>query len=75
MLRTKQTRTYTYYKRIQYHYTHNTPARQIHHRYQYVNSKYTSPFFLNFTYCYKDTNLQDILRNYDNITQMYMFRP
>ena len=63
---------------IQHHYTSNTTARQIHHRYQYINSKYTSPFFLNFTYCIKDTNLQPtilILRNYDPITQMYLFCP
>ena len=71
MLRT----TYAYYKFIQHHYTQNTPARQIHHRYQNINSKYTSPFFLNFTYCIKDTNLQGILRNYDPITQMYIFCP
>ena len=75
MLRTKQTQTYTYYKFIQHHYTQNTPARQVHHRYQYINSKYTSPFFLNITYCIKDTNLQGILRNYDPITQMYIFCP
>ena len=31
MLRTKQTHTYTYYKITQHLYTHNTPARQIHH--------------------------------------------
>ena len=70
MLGTKQTHTYTYYKFIQHHYTQNTPARQIHHRYQYNNSKYTSPFFPNFTYCFYDTNLQGIPRNYDPITQM-----
>ena len=73
MLRTKQTHTYTYYKFIQHHYTLNTPARQPHHRYQYINSKYTSPFFLNFTYCNKDTYLQGTLRSYDTITQMYIF--
>ena len=73
MLRTKQTHTYTYYKLIKHHYTHNTPARQIHHKYQYIISKYTAPFFLNFTYCIKDTNLQGILRNYDPITQMYIY--
>ena len=39
MLRTKQTHTYNYYKFIQHHYTLNTPARQFHHRYQYINSK------------------------------------
>ena len=75
MLRTKQTHTYTYYKFIQSPYTHNTPSRQPHHRFQYINSKYTSPFFLNFTYCIKDTNLQGTLRNYDPITQMYIFCP
>ena len=75
MVRTKQTNTYTYYKFIQSHYTDNTPARQPHHRFQYINSKYTSPFFRNFTYCIKDTNLQGTLRNYDPITQMYIFCP
>ena len=67
MLRTKQTHTYTYYKFIQDHYTLKAPARQPHHRYQYINSEYTSPFFLNFTYCIKDTNLQGTLRKYDPI--------
>ena len=75
MLRTKQTHTYTYYKFIQHHYTLNIPARQPHHRYQYINSNYTSPFFLNFTHRIKDTNLQGTLRNYDPITQMYIFCP
>ena len=75
MLRTKQKHTYTYYKFIQHHCTLNAPARQPHHRYQYINSKYTSPFFLNFTYCIKDTNLQSILQNYDLIAQMYIFCP
>ena len=31
--------------------------------------------FLNFTYCIKDTILQSTLRNYDPITQMYIFCP
>ena len=67
--------TYTYYQFIQHHDTHNAPARQLHHRYQYINSNNTSPFFLKFTYCIKDTNLQGILRNYDPITQIYIFCP
>ena len=71
MLRTKQTHTYTYYQFIQHHYT----ARQLHHRYQYINSKYTSPFLLNFTYCIKDTNLQGILRNYNPRAQINTFCP
>ena len=75
MLRTKQTHTYAYYKFIQHHYTQSTPTRQIHHRYKNINSKYTSSFFLNFTFCIKDTNLQGILRIYDPITQMYIFCP
>ena len=71
MLRAKQTHTYTYYRFIQNH----TPSRQPHHRFQFINSKYSSPFFLNFTYCIKNTNFQGILRNYDPITQMYIFCP
>ena len=31
--------------------------------------------FHNFTYCIKDTNLYGILRNYDPVTQMYIFCP
>ena len=73
MLRTKQTHTYTYYRFIQNHFNLHTPSRQPHHRFQFINSKYTSPFFLNFPYCIKDTNFQGILRNYDPITQMYIF--
>ena len=51
--------------------------RDLHcsHDIMFLNSKYTSPFFLNFTYCIKDTNLHGILRNYDPITQMYIFCP
>ena len=75
MLRTKQTHTYTYDRFIQNHFDLHTPSRQPHHRFQFLNSKYTSPFFLNFTYCIKDTNLHGILRNYDPITQMYIFCP
>ena len=70
MLRTKQTHTYSDYRFIQNHFDLHTPSRQPHHRFQFINSKYTSPFFLNFTYCIKDTNLHGILRNYDPITQM-----
>ena len=65
MLRTKQTHTYSYYRFIQNHFDLHTPSRQPHHRFQSINSKYTSPFFLNFTYCIKDTNLHGILRNYE----------
>ena len=75
MLQTKQTHTYTYYRFIQNHFHLRTPLRQPHHRFQFINSKYTSSFFLNFKYCIKNTNLQGILRNYDPITQMYIFCP
>ena len=49
MLRTKQTHTYNYYRFIQNHFHLHTPSRQPHHRFQFINSKYSSPFFLNFT--------------------------
>ena len=75
MLRTKQTHTYTYYRFIQNHFDLHTPSRQPHHRFQFINSKYTSPFLLNFTYCIKNTNLHGILRNYDPVHQMYIFCP
>ena len=45
MLRTKQTHTYTYYRFIQNLFDLHTPSRQPHHRFQFFNSKYTSPFF------------------------------
>ena len=75
MLRTKQTHTYTYCRFIQNHFNLHTPSRQPNHRFQFINSKYTSSFFLNFTYCIKNTNFQGILRNYDPITQMFIFCP
>ena len=75
MLRTNRTHTYTYYRFIQNHFDLHTPSRQPHHRFQFINSKYTSPFFLNFTYCIKNTYLHGILRNYDPVTQMYIFCP
>ena len=75
MLRTKQTHSYTYYRFIQNLFRSHTPSRQPHHRFQFNNSKHSSSFFLNFTYCIKNTNFQGILRNYDPITQMYVFCP
>ena len=75
MLRTKQTHTYTYCRFIQNHFHLHTPSRQPHHRFQFINSKYSSPFFLKFTYFIKNTNFQGILRNYDPITQIYIFCP
>ena len=76
MLRTKQTHTYTYYRFIQNQFhLHTTSRRQSHHRFQFINFKYSSPFFLNFTYCIKNTNFQAIFRNYDPVTQMYIFCP
>ena len=75
MLKIKQTHNYTYYRFIQNQFDLHTRSRQPHHRYQFINSKYTSPFFLNFTYCIKNTNFQGILRNYDPITQMYIVCP
>ena len=73
MLRTKQTHTYTYYRFIQNHFDLHTPSRQPHHLFQFL--KCTSQFFLNFTYCKKDTNLHGILRNYDPVIQLYIFYP
>ena len=57
VLRTKQTHIYTYYRFIQNCFDLHAPSRKPHHRFQFINSKYTSPFFLNFTYCFKNTNL------------------
>ena len=75
MLRTKQTHTYTYFRFKQNHFGLHTLSRQPHHRFQFINSKYTSPFFLKFTYCIKNTNLHGTLRNYNPVTQMYIFCP
>ena len=75
MLKTKQTHTYTSYRFVQNHFHLHTPSQQPHHRFHFINSKYSSPFFLNFKYCIKNTNFQGILRNYDPVTQMYTFCP
>ena len=75
MLRTKQRHTYTSYRFIQNHFDLHTRSRQPNNHFQFINSKYTSPFFLNFSYCNKNTNLHGILRNYDPVTQMYIFYP
>ena len=75
MLRTKLTHAYTFSKFIQNHYITNTSSRNPQHRFTFINSKYASPYFLNFNYCIKNTNLHGILRNYDPIRQMYIFCP
>ena len=73
MLRTKQMHTYTYYRFIQNHFDLHTPSRQHNHRFQFINSKYMSQFFFNFTRSIKNTNLHGILRNYDPVIQKYIF--
>ena len=69
MLRTKQPHTYTYYQFNQHLYTLNTSARQPHLRYQYINSNYTSPFFLKFIYCIKDITTSQEPRTTPSNTQ------
>ena len=39
----------------------------------FVSSKYTSPYFPNFTLCIKLTNFYGSLRNYDPVRQMFNF--
>ena len=73
MLRNKQTQIYTYYRFIQNHFNLHTPSRQPHHRFQFISVHFT--IFLIFTYCIKDTYFQGILRNYDLISQIYIFCP
>ena len=45
MLRTRQTHTYTYYKLLESHHTHNTPARQLRYRFQYLTLNTHHSFF------------------------------
>ena len=73
ILRTKIIHTSTYHKIIQHHYITNTPARNPEHRFTFINLTKTSPYFLNFTYCFKNTNRHGILQNHDPIRQMYKF--
>ena len=74
MLRNKQTHTYIYYKFFQHHYTTNTPSQNPQHRFTFINSKYTYPFFLKLNLLQKkDTSTQGISRNYDSIRQLYIF--
>ena len=40
-----------------------------------INSKYTSSYFLNFTYCLKITNIHGILRNHVPMRQKCFFLP
>ena len=70
MVKTKLTHTYKYYNFIQKHYITNTPPRFL-----FIYSKYTSPYFLIFTYCNKSTYLHGILRNSDPVRQMCIFCP
>ena len=53
MLSTELTHTYIYYKLIHHHYRTNTSSRNPQHRFTFINSKYTSPYLLNFIYVKK----------------------
>ena len=75
MSRTKLTHIYTHYKFSQHHYLTNKPSQNPQHRFTLNNSKCTSPYFPNFLYCIKNTNIHGNLRNYDPIRQMYIFCP
>ena len=75
MLKTALDHTYTYHKFVQRHYIHSSPSRNPPNRFMFINSNYTSPYFLTFTYRIKSTILHGILRNYDPIRQMYIICP
>ena len=75
MLKTKLTHTYTYYKFIQRHFIHSYPSLNPRHCFMFINSNYLSPYFLNFIYCIKSTNLHVILRNKHPVRQMYILCP
>ena len=75
MLRTKLTHTFQYNKIKQHLYLLNSPTRKPQHRFMFNNCKCTSPYFLNFTYCIKSTDIHGILRNCDPTRQMYIFFP
>ena len=49
ILKTKLILSYTYYKFKPKHYIFNSLARNSHHRFFLINSKYTSTYFWNFT--------------------------
>ena len=73
-LQSKQTHTYTYFRFNQNIFVLHTPSRQTHHRFQFLNSKYTSSFFLNFTeklLTFKAFSAT----SHDPVTQMYTFCP
>ena len=74
MLRTKQTHNYTlsfYTKPFWFTHTITTTPSSFSVYYFKIHIA----IFLNCTYCIKNTNLHGILRNYDPITQMYIFCP
>ena len=75
VLKTKTTHTYKYYKFIQRQNIYSSLSRNPDHRFVFINSKYISTYFLNFTYCIKSINLLGILRNHDPFRQMYNFCP
>ena len=49
MLKTKLTPTHKFYRTVQRPFLYSSPSRNPHHRYMFIDSKYTSTYFLNFT--------------------------
>ena len=60
LLKIKLTHNYTYYEFKQPHYLHSSPSCNPHHCFRFINSKYTNPYFRNFTYRIKSTRLHSI---------------
>ena len=67
--------TYILDKLIQRHYLHRSPSGNPHHRFMLINFKFTSRWFLNFTYCIKSKKNHGILRNYYSVRQINIFCP
>ena len=72
MLKTKLTNKYTYYEFMQKDFIHSSLSRNPHLPFIIINSKYTSPYFLSFSFCIKSNNLHGILRIYDPIRPHFM---
>ena len=60
---------------VQHHFQHTNPLNDMILRLQYANTKFTSPYCMNYSYIINPNFCEGTLRNFDPIKNYFIFSP
>ena len=60
---------------VQHHFHRTNPILHMNSRLQYVNTKLTSPYYMNFSYIIQPNYCEGTLRNFDPMDNYILFSP